>query len=930
VLLRRHALGLIFGSSVIAACATGTGARPRPASPGGPLPAASALPIEAEAAASDALAVTKRRRTGRAIDCASVKPAPTTCSLWDKRQDQDEFDSPELTAAQDAAGETLEDLMTWIACTPDPSASNAPKAASTRWDRRTPPSRLDLVERRFGVTADERRHLFADGVVVSSRLEYPDYGAALQEVHRSQLPLYFSVDALFHAIYIGHDRYLAEVESTILATKLGDVLTKIHARLETNKNRYWTDTLNDLDIYLTVAEKLLEDSDLVTPGASSIHGNDKAVERLVGVVERAGGLERMDMFGRSRMVDTAQFRPRGHYASAAASKNPFGADLSHYFRAAMWLSRIELNLVSRSSQSSAPVKDTTETPREATMAMALAELIRDAGVLDDVKGIDQAWEILAGHREDVSAMNLLDLMKQGKIEDGLARDAPEKLRAAIGTGFARTARTHFVPQQGGPDLPVIATMLGPRITNDAQATRPIVHPIVPGRTQLPAVEMTYLLGHDRALDHLRPALTAFPGLRAQLDVAREVTAGTKTVDGVPRAPQPTTDLYSGWFAAIRGLAETPRGSRPAFMETDAYKDMRVSSAVAAYGQIRHNYVLIVPETYEEGGCEIPDAYVEPAPAVYAALIDYAKRGQRAVRALEGADAEGRDDYFVRLENVLRVLSRIGDRELRGEPLRDEEKRFLAMVAEDTHYRRAGYGPSSPLYNGWYYELFPYASQAHDSAQMVADYFASVQQGTTEYAGVAAVRMGFFVVDTNGTPRMAVGPVARSFQAEGPFAPRFSDDEVNRMSVQEPWAATYTAKAATTTPFVIRPASAESPNEHFFDVTARGDVGQVTLSFLDHHRQPIASQTKVVKGTPDRPAKVRFVLKTPALTKEQQAFGIEGLGVSAGTDFHWVAEDEPSFLSDVTARWEMGPTNGKRIGGYEGGISTNTRGKRGRF
>ena len=65
-------------------------------------------------------------------------------------------------------------------------------------------------------------------------------------------------------------------------------------------------------------------------------------------------------------------------------------------------------------------------------------------------------------------MNLLDLMKKGNITDGLAADAPARLRAAIGTGFSRTARTHFVPQHGGPDLPVIATCI---ITSQNAAPR---------------------------------------------------------------------------------------------------------------------------------------------------------------------------------------------------------------------------------------------------------------------------------------------------------------------------------------------------------------------------------------------------------------------------------------------------------------------------
>lgn len=945
----RSLVGLLLGSSVIAACAIGstTGApRPKPTTAGSKTTPVASAPIPSDEVdgvveATDGpparrVTAKKRRPIVAGFDCASVKAAPTTCSVAPRFNQQ--TDDAEMIGfgshITDDGRETLVDLMTFIACSPEPSARSSAPLPGASWDHKTTPERLDLVERRFGVTKDERDHLFKDGMVVSSRLEYEDYAAALQDVHRSQLPLYFSVDALFHAIYLGHDRFLAEIESTEFSPRLAEILQKMHTRLEATKSRYWADTLKDLDIYITVARRLLEEGNGLDPSqrTPSITASNAEIDRLVNVVKRAGGLESVELFGRPRMMDTGQFRPRGHYASAAAAKNPLGADLSHYFRAAMWLSRVEFNIVTRSSQSSSFVRNTAETPGEATLAMAIAELVRDVGALDDLKGLDDAWAVLAGRREDLSSATILDLMSKAKITDAMAKDAPEKLRSAIGNDFVRTARTHY-QAQGSPELPVIATLLGPRITNDAQATRPVVHPEVYDRKEVPAVEMTYMLGHDRALSHLGPALLAFPKLKPQLDFARDVTFGKKGLDGQPLpaavVESSKTDLYSGWLSAIRGLSEPPKGTHPSFMETDAYKDMRVSSAVAAYGQIRHNYVLIVPTTYEEGGCEIPDAYVEPAPAVYSALIDYAKRGQKAVAALKSPST----GYFERLENVLRVLSRIGDRELLGQPLTDEEKRFLAMVIEDPAYRPNGYGPSTPLYNGWYYELFHYATEAHDSAKMVADYFASVQDQRVDYAGVAGVRMGFFVVDTNGPsgsaskPRIAVGPVTRSFQARGPIAPRFSDDEVGRMNIQAPWASSYTAKTPTTVPFVVRPVESDVKDTEAFDVTSSGgDVGRVTIALLDHHRQPVASETKEVSA---RSGKVRFVIKKPnPQSKEQAAFGLEEIAIRAG-EFQYVGSMGYSSPENPI-RWQIGPTSGKRLGGYEESRTRQTQGTRGRF
>src|SRR5262249_38850735 len=150
--------------------------------------------------------------------------------------------------------------------------------------------------------------------------------------------------------------------------------------------------------------------------------------------------------------------------------------LAPYFRAAMWLSRLEMNLASRSSRSSAPgfTPDPRETPREATVALALADLAQRANVLGAIATLDRAWGLLAGKREDVSIADLVTLRQRAGIARLTDSSAPDALRAAIGDDFRRTARFHYMPQ-GSTELPAIATLLGPRVTPDSAATRPLVH-----------------------------------------------------------------------------------------------------------------------------------------------------------------------------------------------------------------------------------------------------------------------------------------------------------------------------------------------------------------------------------------------------------------------------------------------------------------------
>src|SRR5262249_28297231 len=154
-------------------------------------------------------------------------------------------------------------------------------------------------------------------------------------------------------------------------------------------------------------------------------GVDAEAHALARRFEEASGIGSLDVFGRSRRVDFSQYRPRGRYADHPP--------LARYFRAAMFLSRFELNLVSRSSPGRADtsVPDPGETAREELGALALAELAARAGVDQEIAAVDRAWRVLAGAREDVGLADLGELRVKAGIASLSEPDAAEQLRRAI-------------------------------------------------------------------------------------------------------------------------------------------------------------------------------------------------------------------------------------------------------------------------------------------------------------------------------------------------------------------------------------------------------------------------------------------------------------------------------------------------------------------
>lgn len=730
-------------------------------------------------------------------------------------------------------------------------------AQTLRWNHQQAPLRLDHFERRFSLRPTERERLYSLGFASLARLTFPSYAMAFHEIHQSQLPLYVSVDAIFHAVYASSDQLIADIERALVLPTLRSIVSTLRKHLGTATQRIPSDTAYDLDLYLTVAARLLDIKD-----AALFPQTEAQVSTLMALAKSGTELREVTLFGRARMIDFSQYTVRGHYR-----EDP---QLTTLFLAAMWLSRLELNLVSRSSRSSAPSAspDPRETPREVVLALALAELVERSGVLPELTSVERSWTLLSGRREDVSISDLLALRTQAGITDLRDASVTDKLRQAIGKRFVRTVAVHYMPQ-GSTELPVIATLLGPRIPIDVMSLRPLVHDAVPERHRLEIASILYGLGHRRALSYLPSELQRFPTLRTQLEVSKS------QYESFQRIHIQQQDLYAAWLAAVQGLATSEAGVRPSFMQQEAYQDLRMNSTVAAFGQLKHNYVLLSGQGYELGGCEIPDGYVEPVPAVFDALAAYAQRGERVLQEIDRTDQTTGRRYFQRLSRIMQVLGVIARDELQGKPLSLDQKRFLSMVVE----MHPGSSSGPPTYTGWYFDLFRKRdAEGLSQSQFIADYYTSVNLSEASYVGVSTVRLGLFVIDVGGVPRIVTGPIARAFELQrsfGPAMPRLSDETSAALpdaDRHDPWAQSYTVSAPTETfSLTVHYDPDVSPN---IELDAASALQDVTFALLDHHRQPLATLRRSI---PKGKSVLRFPASSPS-GKSPTGKAVSGLSV----------------------------------------------------
>ena len=663
--------------------------------------------------------------------------------------------------------------------------------ASTPWDGATPPKYLDRIDAHLHLTREEHDKLKKNKFVVLDRFAYTSYAAAFHDVFQEQLPLFVGVDPILHAVFRGTELSLERVERKRLIPALMTMLKKLRGTFAATAGALDATTRSDLDVYLGVAAALAPQPaaprsfvgsssssippEPPKPKLSLLRGtesakNDAVIRDLVESCRNDRTLKAVTIFGRERMVDFSQLEPRGHYVTNYMSGET-GPAIEDYFRSMMWLSRLELNLVSRSSKSSHPTIDPSETPREVKAAIALAELVERSGASSELRLFDEIYTAYAGRREDVSPAKLLEIAQANGIRASEPDPTP-KLKTAIGEGFVRTARTHFTPENA-PKLPVIFTLIGPRIVPDVAPLTRVVHDAIPDRTRLGAADVGYILGHDRAATHIRdfasqPGLPeAFKRARAELDANAALSH----------------DVYGSWLRSILALRDLPTGVVPSFVKTDAYADHRLSSALVGFGQLRHTFVLLAAQGYDAYGCEIPDAYVEPLPTVFEALGAHV-RNMRASASTKGWSG---------LERVIAMLAKVARDETSGRLLSEPERRWLAMVSE--HIPNGGYVSSGepPKWTGWYFDMFEDREHgASKSTSFIADYFTLTNAGEVAYLGAEGPRLGVFIVDTNGAPRAMVGPVAKGFEAHAPIDGRLNDENVfdDGTKKSAAWRATY--------------------------------------------------------------------------------------------------------------------------------------------
>ena len=546
----------------------------------------------------------------------------------------------------------------------------------------------------FELTNYEKSLVNKNGFMVSERLSYPSFGEALHHVFIKDLPVFISTDAVLQALHKSYDNILISVEEKILIPKLHDLLTGMRGQLPGMAKNYTGNpdilrSLDDADIYLSVALTLLSKE----PVGPTSPRNINAVNELLEMID-AEQPTAYPLFGESnRTLDFSQMTVRGHYTQSE--------ELGRYFRAMMWLGRTEIYLSETKGAASPPSKE--DVKRQTIMAGLLAESMRNANMNATHQEMDKILGFMIGESDNVTPVNMMDLMGEVGLTSALDLTDEAKLLAfqeALANkpyaGQKILSQILFTdPMSPDKITPASAFMLfGQRFVIDSYVMANVVYDKVaePSPRMLPSsLDVLFALGNDAALHLLQPEFQRY-------HYAKQLAGLRYLIDSYEPEFWNST-LYTGWLGAIRTLnPPKERTQLPRFMQTAAWWQQKMNTQLASWAQLRHDNLLYAKQSYSGGiGCSYPKGYVEPIPAFYDAVASYAARGADIFAEM---NLRGVTSYFEQLEETSRTLEEIAYKELEHKPLSEEEIIFLQSTLS-----RQTVGCGDVFYTGWYPALF---------------------------------------------------------------------------------------------------------------------------------------------------------------------------------------------------------------------------------
>jgi hypothetical protein len=633
----------------------------------------------------------------------------------------------------------------------------------------------------FTLDAEEEAALGARGFVTTDRKRFPSFVYGYQSIYTDDLPVYVSADSILYAVHSSFDQILKAIEETTLRPKLASLFDRMRAALRAGAGSGISDGARaDADLYLSVAASLLAGK-FEAPVAG---GDAAAAKDLFDKATAANGAMNTRIFGVVRDIDFSQFEPRGHYTDSDALKS--------YFRATMWLGRIDMRLLETMPDHSQVFR------RNQLEAAYILRALMDEQSLAEWKRIDATIGGFVGEPDNMTLPQLDLLLADLKIGHAseLAKLSDATIAQAIVNGAygAQRISSHIMVnglKSGTMPLSSTFLLLGQRYVLDSHVFSNVVY----DRVQRGGVKRMMPSPLDAAFAALRndqAGLLLGPEI-ARFGYAPDLASMRILAEAHPQEYW-EANLYNEWLSMLRTLSPTkdvanpPAVGLPTVSGTEAWGRRLLSTQLASWAELRHDTILYVKQSYTgAAACEYPDAYVEPYPELFAKLAAFATRGATLMADLQISNTPlvtAVTAYFEQLRSVATTLEGMAKNQRSGAPHSAEQLAFINQLTFQN-------GCGTPTFDGWYAKLFFAKDAAVELDPIVADVHTQptdevgTQVGRVLHVGTGMPRTMVVTVESCSGPRAYVGLVSSYHERITENFQRLTDETWKKEIVQTP-------------------------------------------------------------------------------------------------------------------------------------------------
>lgn len=546
-------------------------------------------------------------------------------------------------------------------------------------------------------------------------------------------PSFITVDSVLQVYHVFYDYSLRRLEAETLVAELKKLTDSMLRKSMALYGSMENERLKELELkniaYFGVAELALG---MELPSDIPDKAKQLAFQEYE-LMEEQSGYKQSFIFPYE--LDYSQYIPRGHYTRSD--------EMKMYFKAMMWYGQVPFPVYKND-------KELNEEQTLQALLITYTMLWDNANDLERWKNIYEPTSFYVGQSDDLNILDYSKLLVKvyGESPDINRLDDKDKLEQ-LHEAVKELPAPEIVPKYTTVSTPAGKQfrLMGQRYIADSEIMQELVEPYL--RPVPKGLDIMAVLGSQRACDILFKTYEEDKKWEGYTESFNRMKMKFDSLE----QDKWQSNMYFGWLWSLKGLLKQFGEGYPYFMQTEAWQDKSLSTALGSWSELRHDTVLYGKGVAAEcgGGEEPPQVrgYVEPNIEVYERLLwltRYSRENLKKKDILRG-DLESRMADF---EGLLQFLIKCSLKELNNEEL-----------SKDEYYQLLTYGgwleylTSSLMEDG--FKWYQITSETDRNMAVISD-VATVASGGVLEVGVGPAHEIYVVVPVGGKLYLTRGAV----------------------------------------------------------------------------------------------------------------------------------------------------------------------------